>query len=429
MSEVAAPRLDARDGDRVLFSPGVVLGMVLAGVFAFSALVVLSTYAPDLQSGDDGRAHALSRSAVGYGGMVRLLRDMGEPVLVARRSQRDQAPALVVLTPDTGVAPQVYLDAVVVPATTLVVLPKWRGGPDPRHQGWVGGLKPLAANDLTPLLKTMNLGKAITAIDQTTAARRLTGAPGSVMAGLTFETGPVRNLRTLSGPDLVPVLTDEHGRVVLARRGDMKAYVLSDPDLLNTMGLKDARTARSGARMLQTLRDDAIQRDSSRMIAFDVTLNGFSRSRGVLKLAFEPPFVGATLCLVAAALLMGLHAAARFRAVRRGERALALGKDALIDNSAGLIRMARREPAMAPRYAELQRAAAVRALGVATGAGARLTGQALTDFLDRQGTRFGATDSASRLDEETKAVRSVSDLMRVAAKWYQWRLEMTRERR
>ena len=429
MSEVAAPRLDARDGDRVLFSPGVVLGMVLAGVFAFSALVVLSTYAPDLQSGDDGRAHALSRSAVGYGGMVRLLRDMGEPVLVARRSQRDQAPALVVLTPDTGVAPQAYLDAVVVPATTLVVLPKWRGGPDPRHQGWVGGLKPLAANDLTPLLKTMNLGKAITAIDQTTAARRLTGAPGSVMAGLTFETGPVRNLRTLSGPDLVPVLTDEHGRVVLARRGDMKAYVLSDPDLLNTMGLKDARTARSGARMLQTLRDDAIQRDSSRMIAFDVTLNGFSRSRGVLKLAFEPPFVGATLCLVAAALLMGLHAAARFRAVRRGERALALGKDALIDNSAGLIRMARREPAMAPRYAELQRAAAVRALGVATGAGARLTGQALTDFLDRQGTRFGATDSASRLDEETKAVRSVSDLMRVAAKWYQWRLEMTRERR
>ena len=429
MSEVAAPRLDARDGDRVLFSPGVVLGMVLAGVFAFSALVVLSTYAPDLQSGDDGRAHALSRSAVGYGGMVRLLRDMGEPVLVARRSQRDQAPALVVLTPDTGVAPQAYLDAVVVPATTLVVLPKWRGGPDPRHQGWVGGLKPLAANDLTPLLKTMNLGKAITAIDQTTAARRLTGAPGSVMAGLTFETGPVRKLRTLSGPDLVPVLTDEHGRVVLARRGDMKAYVLSDPDLLNTMGLKDARTARSGARMLQTLRDDAIQRDSSRMIAFDVTLNGFSRSRGVLKLAFEPPFVGATLCLVAAALLMGLHAAARFRAVRRGERALALGKDALIDNSAGLIRMARREPAMAPRYAELQRAAAVRALGIATGAGARLTGQALTDFLDRQGTRFGATDSASRLDEETKAVRSVSDLMRVAAKWYQWRLEMTRERR
>jgi hypothetical protein len=149
----------------------------------------------------------------------------------------------------------------------------------------------------------------------------------------------------------------------------------------------------------------------------------------VLKLAFEAPFVGATLCLVAAALLMGLHAAARFRAVRRGERALALGKDALIDNSAGLIRMAKREPALAPRYAELQRAAAIKALGGLRHGGSRLEGQALTDFLDRQGERFGAADSASSLDEETRTVRSLGDLMKVAAKWHQWRLEMTRERR
>ncbi|MGR4866006.1 hypothetical protein [Caulobacter sp. LARHSG274] len=416
---------DAKWGDGLLFSPKVVLGMILAGVFAFSAFVVLSTYAPDLQSGDDGRAHALSRSAVGYGGAVQLLRGLGEPVLVARRSQRFETPALVILTPDTGVAPQAYLDtAVLVFSTTLVVLPKWRGGPDPRHQGWIGGLQPVAADDLTTLLKTMNLSQTVTTSDATTATRRLTGAPGSVMAGLTFETGPIRNLRTLSGPGLIPVLTDEHGRVVLARRGDMKAYVLSDPDLLNTMGLKDVRTARTGVRMVQALRDGAVERRVSRAIVFDVTLNGFSRSRSVLKLAFEPPFVGATLCLVGAALLMGLHAAARFRAVRRGERALALGKDALVDNSAGLIRMARREPAMAPRYAELQRAAAARALG-----GPRLDGQALTDFLDRQGERFGAADRASTLDEATRAVRSPGELIRLAHRWHQWRLEMTRERR
>jgi len=91
--------------------------------------------------------------------------------------------------------------------------------------------------------------------------------------------------------------------------------------------------------------------------------------------------------------------------------------------------MARREPALAPRYAELQRAAAVRALGGARHGGSRLEGQALTDFLDRQGQRFGAADSASALDEETGTVRSLGDLMKVAVKWHQWRLEMTRERR
>ena len=418
------------DGDKGLFSPKVVLGMIVAGIFGFSAFVVLSTYAPDLKSGDDGEAHALSKSAVGYGGMVRLLKTLGEPVLVTRRVQPlDQGAALLVLAPDIGVDRQVYLKAVVTPSTTLLAPPKWRGGPDPLHKGWISQPTSLEANDLAGLFKAVNLGKVTTAIDKGTAAHRLTGAPGGEMAGLVFETGPIRNLRTLSGGDLVPVLSDERGQTVLARRGESHVYVLSDPDLLNTMGLKDVRTARTGVGILRILRDGAVGRQHNRTIAFDVTLNGFSRSQSILKLAFEAPFVGATLCLVAAALLMGLHAAARFRAVRRGERALALGKEALIDNSAGLIRMARREPALAPRYAELQRAAAVRALGGLRHGGQRLEGQALIDFLDRQGQRFGAADSASRLDEETRTVRSLGDLMKVAVRWHQWRLEMTRERR
>ena len=37
-------------------------------------------------------------------------------------------------------------------------------------------------------------------------------------------------------------------------------------------------------------------------IIFDVTLNGFVRGRNLLKTAFEPPFLSATLCAVLAAL-------------------------------------------------------------------------------------------------------------------------------
>jgi hypothetical protein len=419
-----------RDGDGRLFSPKVVLGMIVAGVFAFSAFVVLSTYAPDLQSGDNGRAHALSKSAIGYGGMVRLLRGLNEPVIVSRRDLSGDEPALIIFAPESNVSRDAYVKAAKLSSNTLVVLPKWTGGLDPRHPGWVGGLKPVRPVDLAGLLKAVGIAKASTTIDKGSAPQRLFGAPGSVAEGLVFETGPIKNLQTLSGPGLTPVLTDGKGRMVLARRMPTETYFLAEPDLLNTMGLKDIRTAKAGVGVVRLLRDDAIGRDTdTSAIAFDVTLNGFARSRNVLKLAFEAPFVGATLCLVAAALLMGLHAAARFRAVRRGERALALGKDALIDNSAGLIRMARREPALAPRYAELQRAAATKALGGLRAGGSRLEGQALTDFLDRQGERFGAADSASGLDEETRTVRSLGDLMKVAAKWHQWRLEMTRERR
>lgn len=434
MSEAAiAPptvQAGAKSGDSLLFSPKIVLGMILAGVFAFSAFVVLSTYAPDLQSGDDGRAHALSRSAVGYGGMVQLLRGMGEPVLVARRDLSREEPALIIFTPDNGLSRDDYAKAARLTSRTLVVLPKWRGGLDPRHPGWVGDLQPLAPKEQAGLLKAIGVPKATITVAKAKGSLRLVGAPGSLAEGMAVDAGPIRNLQSLSGPDLAPVLVDAQGRIVLAWRMPTETYILADPDLINTMGLKDVRTAQAGVGILRMLRDDAAgggrvyREDRGRTIAFDVTLNGFSRSRSVLKLAFEPPFVGATLCLVGAALLMGLHAAARFRAVRRGERALALGKDALIDNSAGLIRMAKREPAMAPRYAELQRAAAARALG-----GPRLSGQALTDFLDRQGERFGAADSASTLDEATRAVRSPGDLIKVAHRWHQWRLEMTRERR
>jgi hypothetical protein len=424
--DTAHPSAGAGAGDGVLFSPKVVLGMILAGVFAFSAFVVLSTYAPDLQSGDNGQAHALSRSAIGYGGMVSLLRANGEPVVVSRRDLSRQEPALMIFTPDVGLSRDAYLKAAKLSSPTLVVLPKWRGELDQRRAGWVSNLKPISAPQRAELLKAVGIPKASFTPGQDVTTTRLTGAPGSVAEGLVFDTGPIKTLRGLTGPGLTPVLTDPRGRMILARRMPTETYVLADPDLLNTMGLKDVRTARGAAAILDRLRG---ARNPHGVIAFDVTLNGFARSRSVLKLGFEPPFLGATLCLVAAAALMGLHAAARFRAVRRGERVLALGKDALIDNSAGLIRMAGREPAMAPRYAELQRAAAIRALGGETRGGSRLEGQALVDFLDRQGERFGATDRASSLDAETRAVRSLGDLMKVAVKWYHWRLEMTRERR
>ena len=436
MSDAQPAPIDAATDEKLLFSPKVVLGMVVAGVFAFSAFVVLSTYAPDLRSGDNGKAHALSKSAVGYGGMVQLLRELGEPVLVARRDLSREEPALIIFTPDADISRDAYVKAAKLTSRTLVVLPKWSGKLDARHPGWVGDLRPPQPNEQTDFLKAVGIPNAATAVAKGVASPRLVGAPGSLAEGLSMNIGPIKNLQSLSGPGLVPIVTDGQGRIVLARRMPTDIYFLADPDLINTMGLKDIRTARAGVGILKTLRDDAIangthsyRESRGRTIAFDVTLNGFSRSRGVLKLAFEPPFLGATLCLVVAALLMGLHAAARFRAVRRGERALALGKDALIDNSAGLIRMAGREPAMVPRYAELQRAAALRALGGETRGGVRLEGQALTDFLDRQGERFGAADSASSLDEQTRAVRSLGDLMKVVGKWYQWRLEMTRERR
>jgi hypothetical protein len=54
------------------FSTRTILSLVFVALFAFSAFVVLSTYAPDLREREDGGGHALSRSAIGFAGAVAL---------------------------------------------------------------------------------------------------------------------------------------------------------------------------------------------------------------------------------------------------------------------------------------------------------------------------------------------------------------------
>jgi hypothetical protein len=159
-------------------------------------------------------------------------------------------------------------------------------------------------------------------------------------------------------------------------------------------------------------------------LIFDVTLNGYKMQRSPLRLMFDPPFLAVTLCFAAALVLAGLQAAFRFGPVRRSQRAFALGKEALTDNSAQLIRMAGREARMAPAYAALTRKAAARAVG----APRELTGDALTDFLDRLGAQRGLADNLASLSHAAGRVENRPALTALAARLYRWRLEMTRER-
>jgi hypothetical protein len=146
--------------------------------------------------------------------------------------------------------------------------------------------------------------------------------------------------------------------------------------------------------------------------------------RSPLRLMFDPPFLAVTLCFAAALVLAGVQAAFRFGPVRRSQRAFALGKEALTDNSAQLIRLAGREARMAPAYAALTRKAAARAVG----APRELTGDALTDFLDRLGAQRGLADNLASLSHAAGRVESRPGLTALAERLYRWRLEMTRER-
>jgi len=398
------------------FSIRTVLVLILVGVFSLSALAVLSAYAPDLRNGDDGEAHALSRSAVGYAGTVQFLRNAGEQVVLSRGPLHgDAEEGLLILTPNPGHDAEA-LKAVRHSGTTLVVLPKWGVAPLPANPAWVraaGMYHPSMV--AAPLAEKGKPGGVVRRRGGDPAAPVLTRPNGyPVGSGL----APVLGLQTLSGDDWIPVVVDQSGGAVLAMNRKSGVYVLSDPDLLNTHGLSDPDNAVAAMRMIKTIWPNRGP------VIFDLTLPGFSRPRSLLRLILEPPLLGATLALLAAAALVGYQAMVRFGPSHRQGRAIALGKRALADNSAGLIRLAGREHHMAGPYALLVRAAVARAVG----APRNLSGEELDAFLDRLGKTVGAGSAYTALAAEARAARTAGDLLRVARNLYRWRLEMTRGR-
>ncbi|MEO8113407.1 MAG: DUF4350 domain-containing protein [Phenylobacterium sp.] len=394
-----------------LFSPRVVLAMVLVGVFAFCGFAVLSAYAPDLRGGDDGRGHALSRSAVGYAGAVALLKAAGVPVVVSRAEFGPQAqggPGLVVLTPEAGVDWK-DVKRLSTERTVLIVLPKWTTTPDPRHKGWTLKTGSNAGQDAALGLLNAFSYKTTLARRAGWSTPRLAGAGAAFAEGANLPLDRIDSFQTLAGEGWEPALVDETGRMVLARAKGREVFVLAEPDLLNTQGLRGLDNARAGLAAIDVLR----RYDQG--VAFDVTLNGFERGRSLLRLIFQPPLLGATLAALAAALLMGWHAAVRFGPSLRPARAFALGELSLVENAAGLVRMARKEARMAPAYAALMEAR------VAASAG----GDRAVAGMARLG---GTSDDRQTLVEAAGRVTDRSELLGLARRLHRWRMEMTRER-
>jgi hypothetical protein len=153
-----------------------------------------------------------------------------------------------------------------------------------------------------------------------------------------------------------------------------------------------------------------------------VSLHGFGGGRSLLKLAFAPPFLAVTLCAAAAAGLAGWQAAVRFGPNARPRPAFALGKQALADNAAALIKLSGREPRMARRYAELTQARAAHAVAAPPG-----DEQATAGYLDALPRASADSPRLFALQAEARGARTREQLLAVARRLHQWRREIARE--
>jgi hypothetical protein len=394
-----------RDG---AFSLKIVLALLFVGVFSFSAFMTLSAFAPELRNGDDGRGHALSRSAIGFAGAVQLLEGLGDGVSVSRAPRVHESAPLVIFTPErVATATDIRQRAA---HAALIVMPKWAGADAPNHPGWMlsAGLYP------TPLLDTL-LAKIApeTKLAQGAgkAAPTLTIiAQDEAHATRTIAAGRIASLQTIEGKGLTPVAVTAQGKIVLARAAVKGApiYILADPDFLNTHGIADLATARAGVAMLDALRP------AGGPITFDVSLNGYGRDRSILRTAFTPPFLAATLALAAAALLLGWRAVTQARPVLSAARTIALGKTALTENSAALLRLTHREHKLGPGYAQLTGAQ----IGPFFGLGEAAPG---AETLDRLGASRGAASPYSQLAAEAAAAQNPSRLLEAARRLHDWK--------
>ena len=406
MSEVPIKSSDAGSDT---FSRGTMLLITAVGVAAFIAMLVLGAYAPDLRSGKNGGAHALSNAAVGYSGLVRLVEATGgNPVIVRSVAQLDSED-LAVITPESHSADLTEILDRRGPRATLIVLPKWQAARDRDKPAWVrvSGLLPafVPENVLAPMVE-LSITRS-----RSRGSPPLINASDRAAAALRFLAPAV--LQTIGGEDLVPIITDPRGRLVLGQVGTRPLYVLAEPDLLNNHGMGDKRQAASALALL-----DFLNSTDASSVLFDVTANGLGSSRSPLRLAFDPPFLAVTLTIFAAMLLAGIQALVRFGAARRPERAIAFGKAALVDNSAALIRKADREARLGPRYVEVirERAAALFRLPPSLG----------PEALDRRLESLNSRRSFHALAAAAGAAHNRDELLGAAQSLHDW-VEEVRE--
>ena len=410
------------------FSAKTALALVVVGAVLFVAL--LAMLAGGLPGNtNDGGAHAGGKGLNGYAGLVALLDAAGYETKLARSTAALKQPGLLVLSPSQNTK-GAEIEAIVAAhrayGPVMVITPKWLAAGLPgitpgAKKGWVqlvGG----AAPNWQGFLDDVSVH-----IDKLAEAQWLAGdIAGKLPVPSKFQTG--------HGARVVPLVTTRADGWMLAgymadgyyprmaglamgraSNGDNTAQdnaprfpliVVFEPDLLDNYGMRDAANAQLAERLIA-----ASLPDSEKRITFDISLNGFARKANLLTLAFTPPYLAATLCLLLAALVVGWRGFCRFGPAIPPPRAIAFGKLAMVSNSAGLIARTGRLHLLAAPFAALKRERLIAMLGLSRQSDPALAEAALDKAMLARGHAPFSADA-----EALRKSRKAADLLRAAQK-------------
>ncbi len=358
------------------FGKATLLFVVLVGFATFLALLYFLSGGDDGERDNNGAAHAASTGLNGYAGLVRLLDKEGYDVTNSRSPSGLETGGLLVLTPPSYMNPDDISDILwdrEYRGPTLVILPKWWAQLPPRNlpdetadkfkRGWV------QLGDGFPVGWSKELPKPFS-FEHKVEEIKQDEEPDWSGFGLSGEL-PTRTIGYVETNEAFePLITDAAGHVLAMNvlgEEDSDYYndaqwtiFVAEPDLMNNYGLADKDRAAAALALIQEA-----GYGPETQVTFDLTLNGFGGTMNLLTLAFRPPFLAATLCLLLAIFIVGWRAFMRFGPAAASGPDIAFGKRRLVGNGAGLIVRAGRLRLLAEPYAALSAARVARAMGLA----------------------------------------------------------------
>lgn len=411
------------------FSRGAVLAILLLGATLFIALLWMVATGSGMGSANDGKAHAEGRGLNGYSALAEYLSGRGYRVSRLRSETALAGPGLLILTPP-AFADGKAINKIVASrrdrGPTIVIVPKWsattprRSQDEGAREGWVrftGVMPPNWPGFLDAL------SVRLTRLSGERAGWQGAGLSGKLPEGRFVlsgaGTGLVRIVASKDGEATLAGFMDDGGsyaglqaiaqdRVLRSGENDdlYPTIIVFEPDLLDNYGMARFENARLAEALVR-----ASGLKPGDPVAFDMTLPGYARSQNLLTLAFTPPFLAATLCLLLAALVIGWRAFLRFGPTLTPERAIAFGKRALVGNAAGFVRRARRWHLLGGPYADRARDRLAQSLALPRALDAAETEAAIDRALAaRQRDAQPFSVIASRL----RAARHPQDLLKAA---------------
>lgn len=377
------------------------LALIVTGFIAFIVLLAwMGTGAPP---GTDGGAHGLGKGIIGYAGLAAMLDADGRKVGFNRVPGHTGGTELLILTP------LAYADAKEIAAQvhprraglgpTIVVTPKWFATPlqsdprtpaDPRKKAWasvfgaprapagwstiVGAGTPVWSGFLDHI--GVALGNARTPLAH--GWHTFDGTHGPLPDDRVVLSGGGSDD---DGHPLIPLIRAGDGRILAGYFADGGAYpaldamaavastgddvtrqpliMVFEPDVLNNRGLADRATGLLAQRLIT-----AAAGNDQRPVVFDLSLAGLGSPRNLFTLAFTPPFLAATICLIMTMAGSIWRGFIRFGPAQLGAPGAAAGKIALITGGAALVLRAGRYRLLAAPYADAARERLQHALGL-----------------------------------------------------------------